>query len=503
MPKTTFAAVKLPRKRDQPAFRIFNWTLEIPAVRSKPDVVNASIRLLRIIMIVTVNYSRRSNIGNVLSGGEPVMSRARVKIGTRRNLCSLMESSRRSPELIPPQFNHTRLFERYNSRVVGPIDLLPTSLLDSHNGLKSSTATMEKTSKIYIAGSTGMVGSAVKRRLETEGYRNLICPPSGSLNLIDQGQVNRFFAKHKPQFVVLAAGKVGGIAANDKFRAEFIYNNLLIEANVIHAAHENGVGKLIFLGSSRIYPKPAEQPIKEEQLLTGLLEPTNEPYAVAKIAGIKLCENYHRQYGGNFFSAMPTNIYGIGDNFDLHDSHVVPALTRKFDEAKINDARHIELWGTGSPRREFLYADDLADAVVFFMKNVDAEEVYGQGISQLNLGTGEDIEVKELAEIVRTIVGYTGQIVFDPSYPDGTPRANCSTFQDCTNWGGDIRPVSKTACGKLMNGFPRLTRPDSRVTRNTVYEKSFDHRHNRAGRKLSGGDSAGQRLRNPRNYQEI
>lgn len=281
---------------------------------------------------------------------------------------------------------------------------------------------IDRSSKIYIAGSSGMIGSAVKRRLEADGYTNLICRISRQLNLIDQRQVDEFFSREKPEAVVLAAGRVGGIGANDKYRAEFIYNNLLIEANVIHASHANGVGKLVFLGSSCIYPKFAEQPIKEDALLTGPLEPTNEPYAVAKIAGIKLCENYFRQYGRNFFSAMPTNIYGEGDNFDPHDSHVVPALIRKFHEARIDNSSQVLLWGTGSPRREFLYVDDLAEAIVFLLENVEAEDVYRQGISHLNVGTGEDLQIKELAEIIKEMAGYNGEIAYDASRPDGTPR---------------------------------------------------------------------------------
>ena len=280
----------------------------------------------------------------------------------------------------------------------------------------------EKNTKIQIAGSTGMVGSAIKRDLEHSGYTNLICKTSKELNLINQTEVERFFSQEKPEVVILSAGKVGGILANDTYRAEFIYNNLMIEANVIHASREHGVGKLIFLGSSCIYPKFAAQPIKEEELLAGYLEPTNEPYAVAKIAGVKLCESYYRQYGCNFFSAMPTNLYGAGDNFDLQSSHVIPALIRKFHEAKTSDSPRVILWGTGSPRREFLYVDDLAEAVVFLMENIAAKDVYGQGISQINIGAGEDIEIKELAELIKEIVGFWGEIEYDATKPDGTPR---------------------------------------------------------------------------------
>lgn len=280
----------------------------------------------------------------------------------------------------------------------------------------------KKNTKIHIAGSTGMVGSAIKRHLEHSGYTNLICRTSQELNLINQMEVEKFFSREKPEVVILSAGKVGGILANNTCRAEFIYNNLMIEANVIHASRQHGVGKLIFLGSSCIYPKFAAQPIKEEELLAGYLEPTNEPYAIAKIAGIKLCENYYRQYGCNFFSAMPTNLYGAGDNFDLQNSHVIPALIRKFHEAKTSDSPQVILWGTGSPRREFLYVDDLAEAVVFLMENTDAKDIYEQGISQINIGAGEDIEIKTLAELIKEIVGFQGEIEYDATKPDGTPR---------------------------------------------------------------------------------
>ena len=280
----------------------------------------------------------------------------------------------------------------------------------------------EKNTKIYIAGSTGMVGSAIKRRLEHSGYRNLICKSSKELNLINQNEVESFFSQEKPEIVILTAGKVGGILANDTYRAEFIYNNLMIEANVIHASREHAVGKLIFLGSSCIYPKFAAQPIKEEELLAGCLEPTNEPYAIAKIVGIKLCENYYLQYGCNFFSVMPTNLYGAGDNFDLQSSHVVPALIRKFHEAKMSNSPRVILWGTGSPRREFLYVNDLAEAIVFLMENVNAEDFYGQSVSQINIGTGEDIEIRKLANLIKEIVGFTGEIECDTTKPDGTPR---------------------------------------------------------------------------------
>ncbi|MGI8670058.1 MAG: GDP-L-fucose synthase family protein [Aridibacter sp.] len=280
----------------------------------------------------------------------------------------------------------------------------------------------EKNNKIYIAGSTGMVGSAIKKHLNHLGYSNLICKTSEELNLINQKEVETFFSNEKPEIVILAAGKVGGILANDTYRAEFIYNNLMIEANVIHASYKNSVKKLIFLGSSCIYPKFAEQPISEEELLTGNLEPTNEPYAIAKIAGIKLCENYYRQYGCNFYSVMPTNLYGADDNFDLQSSHVIPALIRKIHEAKTNNSPKVTLWGTGSPRREFLYVDDLAEAVIFLMQNIDAGDIYRQSVSHINIGLGEDIEIKKLAELIKKIVGFEGKIEYDTTKPDGMPQ---------------------------------------------------------------------------------
>lgn len=279
-----------------------------------------------------------------------------------------------------------------------------------------------KNTKIYIAGSKGMVGSAIKRYLEHLGYANLICRTSNELNLINQTEVEKFFSQEKPEVVILTAGKVGGILANDTYRAEFIYNNLMIEANVIHASYKYAVEKLIFLGSSCIYPKFAAQPIKEEELLAGYLEPTNEPYAIAKIAGIKLCENYYRQYGCNFFSVMPTNLYGVNDNFDLQTSHVISALIRKFHEAKTSNSPKVILWGTGCARREFLYVDDLAKAVVFLMENVNGEDFYPCGVSQINIGTGEDIEIGKLAELIKDLVGYKGEIEYDTTKPDGTPR---------------------------------------------------------------------------------
>lgn len=274
---------------------------------------------------------------------------------------------------------------------------------------------MNKQDKIFVAGHRGMVGSAIVRKLMAEGYENIVTKTSSELDLMNQSDVMQFFAEEKPQFVFLAAAKVGGIYANNTFRAEFLYNNLMIEANVIHAAHVHGTEKLLFLGSSCIYPKLAPQPLTEDSLLTGELEPTNEPYAIAKIAGIKLCESYRDQYGRNFISAMPTNLYGPNDNYDLQNSHVLPALIRKFHEGKINGLPEVEVWGTGSPLREFLHVDDLADACYFLMLNYNEKEF-------VNVGTGTDLSIKSLAEMVKDIVGYQGQLVWNTSKPDGTPR---------------------------------------------------------------------------------
>lgn len=268
---------------------------------------------------------------------------------------------------------------------------------------------------IYIAGHNGMVGSAIKRRLESEGYTNLITRSSRELDLRNQNAVNNFFEEEQPRQVYLAAAMVGGILANNKYRAEFLYDNLMIEANVIHASYKHGVEKLLFLGSSCIYPKLAPQPLKEESLLTGLLEATNEPYAIAKIAGIKLCDAYRDQYGCNFISAMPTNLYGPNDNYDLETSHVLPALIRKFHEAKKNNVPSVIMWGTGSPLREFMHVDDLADACYFLMNS------YSEA-GFVNVGVGVDISIMELAKLISSIVGYNGRIEQDLSKPDGTPR---------------------------------------------------------------------------------
>jgi GDP-L-fucose synthase len=274
---------------------------------------------------------------------------------------------------------------------------------------------MDKHSKIYVAGHRGLVGSAIVRRLEKEGYTNLVYRTSSQLDLTDKIQVDQFFAEEKIEYVFLAAAKVGGIVANNEYPADFIRDNLLIQTNVIDAAYRNNVEKLLFLGSTCIYPKLAPQPLKEEYLLTGELEPTNEPYAIAKIAGIKMCESYNRQYGTKYISVMPTNLYGENDNFDLHTSHVLPALIRKFHEAKENKQTFVEVWGTGTPKREFLYSDDLADACVYLMDHYVGNEI-------VNIGVGEDIEIGHLAHLVKETVGYEGEIKFDTSKPDGTPR---------------------------------------------------------------------------------
>jgi GDP-L-fucose synthase len=273
----------------------------------------------------------------------------------------------------------------------------------------------DKQAKIYIAGHRGMVGSALKRRLQQAGFTNFVERTSAELDLRDQQAVNAFFQAEKPQYVFLAAAKVGGILANNTYRASFIYDNLMIEANVIHAAYVHQVEKLLFLGSSCIYPKMAPQPLKEDYLLTGLLEPTNEPYAIAKIAGIKLCDAYRDQYGCNFISVMPTNLYGPNDNYDLNNSHVLPALIRKFHEAKKNGTKEVLMWGTGSPKREFLHVDDLADACYYLMLNYNEPGL-------VNIGTGTDISILDLAKTIKDIVGFDGEITQDLTKPDGTPR---------------------------------------------------------------------------------
>ncbi len=277
------------------------------------------------------------------------------------------------------------------------------------------TNKIPKDARIYVAGHRGLVGSAIVRALQERGYENLILKTSQEVDLRNQASVNAFYAQHKPDYVYLAAAKVGGILANDSYPAEFIYDNLMIEANLIHGAWKSHVKKLLFLGSTCIYPKHAPQPLKEDYLLTGPLEPTNEWYAVAKIAGIKMCQAYRRQYGCDFIACMPTNLYGPQDNFDLRNAHVLPALMRRFHEARLNGDAQVTIWGTGRPFREFLYVDDLADAALFLMENYSGMEI-------VNIGVGDDISIKELAELLQRIVEYQGEIVFDPSKPDGTPR---------------------------------------------------------------------------------
>ncbi len=274
---------------------------------------------------------------------------------------------------------------------------------------------MNKHAKIYVTGHRGMVGSALVRRLQAGGYENIVTRTREQLDLLDQQAVHRFLAEERPDYIFIAAAKVGGIQANNLYRADFIYQNLMIEANLVHGAHLAGVQRLMFLGSSCIYPRDCPQPIKEEYLLTGPLEPTNEPYAIAKIAGIKLCESYNRQFGRQYVSVMPTNLYGPNDNYDLANSHVLPALIRKAHEAKVRGDTQLVVWGSGTPRREFLYVDDLADACVFLMER-------GHDGPLVNIGTGEDVTIRELAETVMEVVGFTGLMVYDTSKPDGTPR---------------------------------------------------------------------------------
>ncbi|KPU43708.1 GDP-L-fucose synthase [Oxobacter pfennigii] len=274
---------------------------------------------------------------------------------------------------------------------------------------------MNKESKIYVAGHRGLVGSAIVRNLNEKGYNNIIARTHKELDLINQEQVRKFFEEESPEYVFLAAAKVGGINANNTYPADFIYDNLQIQNNVIKAAHDYKITKLLFLGSTCIYPKLAPQPIKEEYLLSGYLEPTNEAYAIAKIAGLKMCQYFKRQYGDNFISCMPTNLYGPNDNFDLNNSHVLPALIRKFHEAKVNNLSQVEIWGTGKPLREFLYVDDMADACVFLMENYDGEE-------HVNVGTGQEVSIRELAQLIKEVVGFDGDMMFNTNMPDGTLR---------------------------------------------------------------------------------
>ena len=308
---------------------------------------------------------------------------------------------------------------------------------------------MEQTAKIYIAGHRGMVGSGLERKLRKEGYYKIVTKTSSELDLRTQQAVNDFFEKEKPAYVILAAAKVGGIHANNTYRADFIYDNLMIEANIIHAAYLNKVTKLLFLGSSCIYPKMAPQPLKEEYLLSGYLEPTNQPYAIAKIAGIEMCDSYRAQYGCNFISAMPTNLYGTNDNYHPENSHVLPALIRRIVLAKKNNEPTVTIWGTGTPRREFLHVDDLADACFFLLKNYNE-----QGL--VNIGCGTDISIKELAELIVAEVGYEGKLVLDTTKPDGTPRKllNCNKI-NMLGWRAKI--TLKEGLIKTINEFKIVT----------------------------------------------
>lgn len=282
---------------------------------------------------------------------------------------------------------------------------------------------MNQQSKIFIAGHKGMVGSALVRTLKNNGYNNLVKRTSSELDLTIQSDVSNFIAQEQPEIVFIAAAKVGGIHANNMYRADFIYENLMIQSNLIHASHVASVKKLLFLGSSCIYPKLAPQPLQEDSLLTGKLEPTNEPYAIAKIAGIKMCESYYRQYGDNFISVMPTNLYGPNDNYDLENSHVLPALIRKFYKAKISGTPQVKIWGTGSPQREFLHVNDMAKACLFVMEKVEAQDLYDSlGLTHLNIGSGKEITIQDLAELIQKLSGYQGELIFDESKPDGTPR---------------------------------------------------------------------------------
>jgi len=310
---------------------------------------------------------------------------------------------------------------------------------------------VKKTDKIYIAGHRGMVGSAIVRKLQKEGFNNLLLRTSAELDLRNQQAVADFMQQEKPDYVFLAAAKVGGILANNTYRAEFIYDNIMIQSNIIHNSWATGVKKLMFLGSSCIYPKMAPQPLKEDYLLTGPLEYTNEPYAIAKIAGIKMCDSYRDQYGCNFISVMPTNLYGPNDNYSLETSHVLPALIRKFHEAKLQNEPSVTMWGTGQPRREFLHADDLADACFFLMQNYNEPGL-------INIGTGEDITIKDLALLVKEVVGYTGSIEHDLSKPDGTPR-KLMDVQKLNNLGWKASTGLREGIEKVYREFSQLYSP--------------------------------------------
>jgi len=338
---------------------------------------------------------------------------------------------------------------------------MPQPNISIHNTSIHIQLTMNNNSKVYVAGYTGMVGSAITRKLQAEGYTNIIGTSSKILDLRAQKDVLAFFEETRPEYVFLAAAKVGGIYANNTYRADFIYDNLIIEANVINAAWRYDVKKLLFLGSSCIYPKFSPQPIKEEYLLSGQLESTNEPYAIAKIAGIKLCEAYNSQYGCNFISVMPTNLYGIGDNYHAQNSHVLPSLIRRFHEAKQMNLPYVEVWGTGTPRREFLYADDLADACYFLMQHYNDS-------SLVNIGTGEDVSIAELAGMVKAIVNYNGDIVFDTTKPDGTPRKLLDVSK-LTAMGWRYTTHIEEGIKKAYHNYLEITAAKEKTTASYIY----------------------------------
>jgi len=322
--------------------------------------------------------------------------------------------------------------------------------------------TIKPNSKIYVAGHKGMVGSAICRKLRSNGFYRIITRTHSELDLTRQNKVELFFDLETPEFVFLAAAKVGGILANDTYPAEFIYQNLQIQNNIIHCAHKCGVKKLLFLGSACIYPRECAQPMKEELLLTGLLEPTNEAYSIAKIAGLKMCRFYHQQYGNNFISIMPTNLFGPGDNFDLEKSHVLPALIRKFHEAEVKGSDSVTLWSTGSALREFLYVDDLADAALFVMERLDADELYKQGISHVNAGTGKETSINKLAEVIQNIVGFKGKIDYDTSKPDGMPRKLLDSSR-LKNLGWEYKTPLKEAIIKTYNWYLDISQSPQRA----------------------------------------
>lgn len=311
---------------------------------------------------------------------------------------------------------------------------------------------MNINSKIYLAGHQGMVGSTIYRELTKQGYRNILTRSRKELDLTRQTEVETLFREEQPEIIIVAAAKVGGILANNTFRAEFIYDNIAIETNIIHAAHIFDSEKLLFLGSSCIYPKESKQPMKEEYLLTGELEPTNEPYAVSKIVGIKLCENYYRQYNRNFISVMPTNLYGPNDNFDLKTSHVIPAIIHRFHDAKVRNRPSVTIWGTGKPRREFMYVEDMAEACVFILKSVDASSLYSRYITHLNVGTGTDITIADLAIVISEVVGYQGKLEFDTSKPDGIKR-KLLDVRRLTELGWTYKTKLRDGCMKTYDWF--------------------------------------------------